>query len=145
MYAIRSYYEGSGTGEEDLDFASVQRGNPEMQRRAQEVIDSCWTLGEHNPILSIHDIGAGGLSNAVPEIVDQSERGVRVALRAVPSDEPGMTPMELWCNESQDVITSYSIHYTKLYEDRYRWRRPEMAARANLRAQLVLPGKDDGE
>ena len=94
--------QGSGAGEEDLDFASVQRGNPEIQRRAQEVIDACWTLGDENPILSIHDIGAGGLSNAVPEIVDQSERGVRVELRAVPNDEPGMTPMELWCNESQE-------------------------------------------
>ena len=94
--------QGSGTGEESLDFASVQRGNPEMQRRAQEVIDTCWALGDDNPILSIHDVGAGGLSNAVPEIVDQSRRGARVALRAVPNDEPGMTPMELWCNESQE-------------------------------------------
>jgi len=94
--------QGSGAGEEDLDFASVQRGNPEMQRRAQEVIDTCWALGEDNPILSIHDIGAGGLSNAVPEIVDQSHRGARIELRAVPNDEPGMTPMELWCNESQE-------------------------------------------
>ena len=92
----------SGAGEESLDFASVQRGNPEMQRRAQEVIDACWALGEENPILSIHDVGAGGLSNAVPEIVDQSHRGARIALRAIPNDEPGMTPMELWCNESQE-------------------------------------------
>jgi phosphoribosylformylglycinamidine synthase len=99
--------QGSGASEEDLDFASVQRGNPEMQRRAQEVIDACWGLGEDNPVLSIHDIGAGGLSNAVPEIVDQSHRGARISLRAVPNDEPGMTPMELWCNESQEryVIT----------------------------------------
>ncbi|NIW24356.1 MAG: phosphoribosylformylglycinamidine synthase, partial [Gammaproteobacteria bacterium] len=94
--------QGSGAGEESLDFASVQRGNPEMQRRAQEVIDTCWALGEENPVLSIHDVGAGGLSNAVPEIVDQSHRGARIALRAVPNDEPGMTPMELWCNESQE-------------------------------------------
>ncbi len=94
--------QGSGSGEEDLDFASVQRGNPEMQRRAQEVIDTCWALGENNPILSIHDIGAGGLCNAVPEIVDQSHRGAIVQLRDVPNDEPGMTPMELWCNESQE-------------------------------------------
>jgi phosphoribosylformylglycinamidine synthase len=94
--------QGSGSGEENLDFASVQRGNPEMQRRAQEVIDTCSALGDDNPILSIHDVGAGGLSNAVPEIVDQSHRGARIALRAVPNDEPGMTPMELWCNESQE-------------------------------------------
>ncbi len=94
--------QGSGSGEEELDFASVQRGNPEMQRRAQEVIDTCWALGETNPILSIHDIGAGGLCNAVPEIVDQSHRGAVIQLRDVPNDEPGMTPMELWCNESQE-------------------------------------------
>ncbi len=94
--------KGSGSGEEELDFASVQRGNPEMQRRAQEVIDTCWALGDSNPVLSIHDIGAGGLCNAVPEIVDDSNRGVVVELRDVPNDEPGMTPMELWCNESQE-------------------------------------------
>ncbi|HEY5623426.1 MAG TPA: phosphoribosylformylglycinamidine synthase [Gammaproteobacteria bacterium] len=94
--------QGSGSGEEDLDFASVQRGNPEMQRRAQEVIDTCWALGEANPIISIHDIGAGGLCNAVPELVHDSERGAVVQLREVPNDEPGMTPMELWCNESQE-------------------------------------------
>jgi phosphoribosylformylglycinamidine synthase len=94
--------QGSGAGEEDLDFASVQRGNPEMQRRVQEVIDTCWGLGDANPILSIHDVGAGGLSNAVPEIVEQSHRGARIRLRDIPNDEPGMTPMELWCNESQE-------------------------------------------
>ncbi len=94
--------QGSGSSEEELDFASVQRGNPEMQRRAQEVIDTCWALGDSNPILSIHDIGAGGLCNAVPEIVDDSGRGAVVELREVPNDEPGMTPMELWCNESQE-------------------------------------------
>ena len=94
--------QGSGAGEAALDFASVQRGNPEMQRRAQEVIDTCWALGADNPIAAIHDIGAGGLSNAVPEIVDHSGCGAEIELRAVPSDEPGMSPMELWCNESQE-------------------------------------------
>ena len=93
---------GSGSSEEDLDFASVQRGNPEMQRRAQEVIDHCWALGSDNPILLIHDVGAGGLSNAVPEVVDHSQRGARIDLRDVPNAEPGMAPMELWCNESQE-------------------------------------------
>lgn len=93
---------GSGAGKEDLDFASVQRGNPEMQRRAQEVIDACWALGPDNPVLSIHDIGAGGLSNAIPEIVHQSECGAVIGLRDVPNDDPGMSPMELWCNESQE-------------------------------------------
>jgi phosphoribosylformylglycinamidine synthase len=97
----------SGAGEEALDYASVQRGNPEMQRRAQEVIDACWALGESNPILSVHDVGAGGLSNAVPEIVEQSGLGAALELRDVPSDEPRMSPMELWCNESQEryVVT----------------------------------------
>ena len=93
---------GSGAGKEDLDFASVQRGNPEMQRRAQEVIDACWALGPQNPILSIHDVGAGGLSNAIPELVHQSECGAVIGLRDVPNDDPGMSPMELWCNESQE-------------------------------------------
>src|SRR6187551_2751402 len=94
--------QGSGAGEAELDFASVQRGNAEMQRRAQEVIDACWALGESNPIAAIHDIGAGGLSNAVPEIVDHSGCGGTIELRAIPNDEPGMSPMELWCNESQE-------------------------------------------
>ncbi|NBU24200.1 MAG: phosphoribosylformylglycinamidine synthase [Gammaproteobacteria bacterium] len=93
---------GAGTSSADLDFASVQRGNPEMQRRAQEVIDRCWAQGEANPILLIHDVGAGGLSNAVPEAVAHSGRGAVVDLRAILNDEPGMSPMELWCNESQE-------------------------------------------
>jgi len=93
---------GSGASSADLDFASVQRGNAEIQRRAQEVIDSCWALGEDNPIVLIHDVGAGGLSNAVPEAVAHSKRGARVDLRSIPSAEPGMSPMELWCNEAQE-------------------------------------------
>jgi phosphoribosylformylglycinamidine synthase len=93
---------GSGTSSADLDFASVQRGNPEMQRRAQEVIDHCWSLAERNPILLIHDVGAGGLSNAVPESVAHGGRGARIDLRAIPSAEPGMSPLELWCNEAQE-------------------------------------------
>ena len=93
---------GAGSSTTDLDFASVQRGNPEMQRRAQEVIDRCWALGDANPILLVHDVGAGGLSNAVPEAVAHSARGAEIDLRAVPNDEPGMSPMELWCNESQE-------------------------------------------
>jgi phosphoribosylformylglycinamidine synthase len=93
---------GSGASSADLDYASVQRGNAELQRRAQEVIDGCWALGDANPILLIHDVGAGGLSNAVPEVVAHSHRGARVELRAVPSAEPGMSPMEIWCNEAQE-------------------------------------------
>lgn len=92
----------TGESHEDLDFASVQRGNPEMERRAQEVIDKCWQLADENPIVSIHDVGAGGLSNALPELVYDSDRGGRFELRMVPNDEPGMSPMEIWCNESQE-------------------------------------------
>ncbi len=92
----------SGTSAEDLDFASVQRSNPEMQRRCQEVIDRCWARGEQNPILFIHDVGAGGLSNALPELVHDAAKGGRFELRAVPNDEPGMSPMEIWCNEAQE-------------------------------------------
>jgi phosphoribosylformylglycinamidine synthase len=92
----------SGASAEDLDFASVQRGNAEMERRVQEVIDACWALGDANPIISIHDVGAGGLSNAVPELVNDSGRGGRFELRAIPNDDPGMSPMQVWCNESQE-------------------------------------------
>ena len=93
---------GSGSSSADLDFASVQRGNPEMQRRAQEVIDRCCSLGEDNPIALIHDVGAGGLSNAVPEAAAPSRRGARIDLRAIPSAEGALSPLELWCNEAQE-------------------------------------------
>ncbi len=92
----------TGAGAEDLDFASVQRDNAEMERRCQEVIDRCWALGDANPISFIHDVGAGGLSNALPELVNDGGRGGRFNLRKVPNDEPGMSPLELWCNESQE-------------------------------------------
>ncbi|MFP5409386.1 MAG: phosphoribosylformylglycinamidine synthase [Gammaproteobacteria bacterium] len=92
----------TGANAADLDFDSVQRGNPEMERRAQEVIDRCWQLGEQNPILSIHDVGAGGLSNALPELVHGGGRGGRFELRAAPSEESGMSPREIWCNEAQE-------------------------------------------
>jgi len=92
----------SGSSSEALDFASVQRGNPEMERRAQEVIDRCWAMGADNPILLIHDVGAGGLSNAVPEAVDHSKHGARIELRDVPNAEPGLSPMAIWCNEAQE-------------------------------------------
>jgi phosphoribosylformylglycinamidine synthase len=92
----------SGTSSEDLDFASVQRGNPEIERRAQEVIDRCWAMGSDNPILLIHDVGAGGLSNAVPEAVDHSKHGAQIELREVANAEPGMSPMDIWCNEAQE-------------------------------------------
>jgi phosphoribosylformylglycinamidine synthase len=92
----------SGTSSAELDFASVQRHNPEIQRRCQEVIDRCWALGEQSPIYSIHDVGAGGLSNALPELVHDSKRGARLELRQAPNDEPGMSPMQIWCNEAQE-------------------------------------------
>jgi phosphoribosylformylglycinamidine synthase len=98
--AASSMTTGSNTA--DLDFDSVQRGNPEMERRAQEVIDRCWQMGADNPILSIHDVGAGGLSNALPELVHGGGRGGRFELRAVPSEETGMSPREIWCNEAQE-------------------------------------------
>ena len=92
----------TGSNIADLDFDSVQRGNAEIQRRAQEVIDRCWAMGETNPILSIHDVGAGGLSNALPELVHGAGRGGRINLRDIPSEEPGMTPAQVWCNEAQE-------------------------------------------
>ncbi|WP_438482450.1 phosphoribosylformylglycinamidine synthase [Oleiharenicola lentus] len=92
----------SGSGSEDLDFASVQRDNAEMERRCQEVIDRCWALGDENPISFIHDVGAGGISNALPELVNDGGRGGKFNLRNVPNDEPGMSPLEIWCNESQE-------------------------------------------
>ncbi|MBW5358070.1 phosphoribosylformylglycinamidine synthase, partial [Escherichia coli] len=85
-----------------LDFNSVQRGNPEIERRAQEVIDRCWQLGDQNPIISIHDVGAGGLSNAFPELVNDAGRGAVFELREVPLEEHGLTPLQIWCNESQE-------------------------------------------
>jgi len=92
----------SGASAEDLDFASVQRANPEMERRCQEVIDRCCARGEDSPILFIHDVGAGGLSNALPELVHDAGLGGRFELRTIPCDDPGMSPMEIWCNESQE-------------------------------------------
>lgn len=92
----------TGSSSADLDFASVQRQNPEIERRCQEVIDQCWQLGDINPIAFIHDVGAGGLSNALPELVKDGGTGGRFELRKVPNDEPGMAPVEIWCNEAQE-------------------------------------------
>ncbi|MDP2132788.1 MAG: phosphoribosylformylglycinamidine synthase, partial [Sulfuritalea sp.] len=98
--AASSMATGSNTA--DLDFASVQRGNPEIQRRAQEVIDRCWQQGDANPILAIHDVGAGGISNAMPELAHDAGCGAAFDLRAIPSEEPGMSPREIWSNEAQE-------------------------------------------
>ena len=92
----------TGANQESLDFDSVQRANAEMERRAQEVIDRCWALGADNPILSIHDVGAGGLSNALPELAHTGGAGAIFKLRAIPSEEPGMSPLQIWCNEAQE-------------------------------------------
>ena len=103
----------SGKSKENLDFASVQRDNPEMERRCQEVIDRCWQLGDDNPIAFIHDVGAGGLSNAMPELVHDGGRGGKFELRKILSDEREMSPLEIWCNESQERYV-LAIHPEKL-------------------------------
>ena len=140
---------GSGTSSADLDFASVQRGNPEIQRRAQEVIDRCSARWNHNPILLIHDVGAGGLSNAVPEAVAHTPgRGAVIDLRAIPNDEPGMSPMELWCNESQE---RYVLVRRRGAARRFRGDLPARAlsrspssARSTPRGVLVLEDRKHG-
>ncbi|GAB4393457.1 MAG: phosphoribosylformylglycinamidine synthase [Gammaproteobacteria bacterium] len=103
----------SGNRHAELDYASVQRDNPEMQRRCQEVIDQCWALGDANPILSIHDVGAGGLANAIPELVNDSQCGMDLRLRAIPSADQSMSPLAIWCNESQERYV-LAIHPQRL-------------------------------
>jgi phosphoribosylformylglycinamidine synthase len=133
----------SGKSSADLDFASVQRGNPEIQRRAQEVIDRCWALGEQNPIQLIHDVGAGGLSNAVPEAVAHSHRGAVVDLRAVPNAEPGMSPMEIWCNEAQErYVLAVSEQGLAQFEAIARRERCPFAVIGRLTADGVLTVRD---
>ena len=114
----------AGANTAALDFDSVQRGNPELERRAQEVIDRCWQLSENNPILAIHDVGAGGLSNAFPELVNDAGRGAIFELRRVPLEETGMSPAEIWCNESQEryvlAILRENIELFKEIADRER-------------------------
>lgn len=108
----------SGEGSADLDFASVQRGNPEMERRCQQVIDACVALGENSPIQSIHDVGAGGLSNALPELVHDNNLGAKFDIRKVLSLEPGMSPMEIWCNESQErYVLGVSLSDLAVFEE----------------------------
>ncbi|PZO21061.1 MAG: phosphoribosylformylglycinamidine synthase [Burkholderiales bacterium] len=114
----------SGTNAASLDFDSVQRGNPEIERRAQEVINHCWQQGANNPILAIHDVGAGGLSNAFPELTNDAGRGARFDLRAVPLEESGLAPKEIWCNESQEryvlAIAPESLDMFKAFCERER-------------------------
>ncbi|MBU4180988.1 MAG: phosphoribosylformylglycinamidine synthase [Gammaproteobacteria bacterium] len=114
----------SGTNAASLDFDSVQRGNPEIERRAQEVINHCWAQGDQNPVLFIHDVGAGGLSNAFPELTNDAGRGARFDLRAVPLEESGLAPKEIWCNESQEryvlTIAPESLEQFKAFCERER-------------------------
>lgn len=108
----------SGSSAENLDFASVQRANAEMQRRVQEVIDACWAMGDKNPIITIHDIGAGGYCNGLPEIVHDSDLGAEFELRDLPSAEPGMSPLEIWCNEAQErYVLGISEENLPLFEE----------------------------
>ena len=131
----------SGHGNEDLDFASVQRDNPEMERRCQEVIDRCWALGDDNPISFIHDVGAGGVSNALPELVNDGGRGGKFNLRALPNAEPGLSPLEIWCNESQEryVLAVPAAHLALFSSLCARERCPfAVVGEATAEKQLVL-------
>jgi len=116
----------TGSSSADLDFASVQRQNPEIERRCQEVIDQCWQQGDSNPIAFIHDVGAGGLSNALPELVKDGGTGGHFQLRKVPNDEPGMAPVEIWCNEAQEryVLAILPNDLTRFLEICHRERCP---------------------
>ncbi len=107
----------SGTSSEDLDFASVQRGNAEMERRCQEVIEQCVVRGKESPIISIHDVGAGGLSNAIPELIHDADLGGSFEIRNIPNAEPGMSPKEIWCNEAQErYVLAINIDKLKEFE-----------------------------
>ena len=136
----------TGTNTADLDFNSVQRGNPEMERRAQEVINACTAMAENNPIVSIHDVGAGGLSNAFPELADGAGLGAHFKLRSVPLEESGMSPAEIWCNESQEryvlAIESKNLDLFKFLCERERC--PfAVVGEATTKRQLQLSDSDD--
>ena len=128
----------TGANSEALDFDSVQRGNPEIQRRCQELIDRCWQLGRENPVISIHDVGAGGLSNAFPELVNDAGRGALFDLRKVPSEDSGMTPMQIWSNEAQERYV-----LAILAEDLPRF--SAMAERERCPFAVVGTATDDGQ
>ena len=137
----------AGASSEELDFASVQRDNAEIQRRCQEVIDQCWALGAANPILSIHDVGAGGLSNALPELVHQGRIGARIDLRALPSADRSLSPMELWCNEAQEryVLALPAAAVPSFMALCERERAPcAVIGETNDRGQLLVIDRDNG-
>ncbi|HEV8549307.1 MAG TPA: phosphoribosylformylglycinamidine synthase, partial [Polyangiaceae bacterium] len=138
----------AGQSSADLDYASVQRDNPEMQRRCQEVIDRCSALGERTPILSIHDVGAGGLSNAIPELLHDAGCGGRLELRDVPNAEPGMSPLEIWCNEAQEryVLAALPERLDVLRELCERERCPmAVLGRATDDGRLVVTDRELGD
>ncbi|MFM2121559.1 MAG: hypothetical protein RL722_3027, partial [Pseudomonadota bacterium] len=138
----------SGANSAALDFDSVQRGNPEIQRRAQELINQCWQLGSENPILAIHDVGAGGISNAFPELVDGAGMGARFDLRQVPLEESGLAPKEIWCNESQEryVLAIAPERYEQFAALAARERCPiAVVGRATAEKDLILEDGPDGE
>ena len=131
----------SGVSHAELDFASVQRDNPEIQRRCQEVIDRCWAMARDNPIISIHDVGAGGLSNALPELVNDSGRGATFRLREIPVAEPDLSPLEIWCNESQErYVLALEEESISLFEELCERERAPFAivGTANDSGQLLL-------
>ena len=134
----------SGSSSADLDFASVQRENPEMERRAQLVIDACTSLGDKNPIVAIHDVGAGGLSNALPEIVHDSDLGAVIDLRKVPVADKSMSPMEIWCNESQErYVLSISKESLSFFTQIAERERCPFAVVGEATAEKRLIVKDD--
>ncbi|SOC56241.1 phosphoribosylformylglycinamidine synthase [Ornithinimicrobium cerasi] len=139
----------SGANAAELDFDSVQRGNPEMQRRAQEVINHCWALGEDNPVLAIHDVGAGGLSNAFPELVDDAGLGARFDLSAVPLEESGLSPKEIWSNESQEryvlALAPESLEAFAALCDRERCPYAVVGVAADDARLVLVDGESDGD
>lgn len=138
----------AGANAAELDFDSVQRGNPEIQRRAQEVINHCWALGDVNPILAIHDVGAGGISNAFPELVDGAAKGARFDLSKVPLEESGLAPKEIWCNESQErYVIALKAEALPLFEAMCERERCPFAivGTATDEKQLVLDNPDSDD
>ncbi len=139
----------AGANAAELDFDSVQRGNPEIQRRGQEVINHCWLLGEDNPILAIHDVGAGGLSNAFPELVDDAGLGARFDLSAVPLEESGLAPKEIWSNESQEryvlAIAPESLERFAALCERERCPFSVVGVATDDGELVLAPGPDDDE
>jgi len=136
----------TGSSTAALDFASVQRANPELQRRCQEVIEACWALGDDNPILSIHDVGAGGISNALPELVHADDRGGHFKLRSVIAADPALSPMEIWCNESQErYVLAVAPESVALLETYCKRERCPMAVVGRATAEQILRVEDSLE